>query len=140
MMKAQRNRLPGTDLDDLPEDYVEQMKSLQRFEEEEEETGKRTVGYIATGPFDYAMAEVFDMVATELWWMRQQVESYFRKETSTLDEHLSTFERSDLDNPEATEYRGGPPEPELQPDEARTSGHRTTRTGRVTRLTLPRPG
>ena len=118
MMKAQRNRLPGNDLDDLPESYAEQMKSLQRFEEEEEETGKRTVGYIATGPFDYAMAEVFDMVATELWWMRQQVESYFRKQTSTLDEHLSTFERSDLDNPESTDYRSGPPEPELTEEEA----------------------
>lgn len=112
MTKAQKNRLPGTELDDLPDGYADQMKSPQRFEEEDEETGKRKVGYISTGPDDYAMAETFDMVATELWWMRQGLESYFRQQTTTLDDHLK-IERSDVNDPESVEYRAGPDEPQL---------------------------
>lgn len=117
MMKGQRNLLPGLDLDDLPDDYADQMKSLQRFEEEDEETGKRTVGYIPTGPFDYAMAEGFDMIATELWWGRTQVDSYFRKQTSVLDDHLSTYKRSDVNDPDSSTYRPGPQEPPIYPTE-----------------------
>jgi Phage terminase large subunit (GpA) len=117
MMKAQKNRLPYTELDELPEGYAEQMKSPQRFEEEDEETGKRVVGYISTGPDDYAMAETFDMIATELWWARQQVTSYFREQTSTLDDHIGSDWRSDLTDEAEPDYRPGPPDLAMQEDE-----------------------
>jgi hypothetical protein len=117
MIRAQNNHLAVN----LPENYRNEMKSPQRLTEEDEDTGEVTTEYVSTGPDHFAMAEVFDMIATELWWMRTQVESYFRKQTTTLDEHLQTFERSDLDRPENIEYRGGPedaPEPPgVEPDE-----------------------
>ena len=104
MVREQKNHLPVT----LPEGYVEQMCAPQRFEEEDEETGEVDVGYLSTGPDDYAMAEVYDMIATELWWMRQTVQGYFQKRTTTLEEHVP-FERSDLDTyGEDSEFSLGP--------------------------------
>jgi hypothetical protein len=49
-----------------PPGYVEHLTSLKRRTEEDSETGKIKRYYVKTGPDDYAHAEVYDLVATEL--------------------------------------------------------------------------
>lgn len=109
MIREQNNHLPAT----LPENYVEQMMAPQRFEEEDEETGEIDIGYISAGPDDYAMAEVFDMIATELWWIRVGVASQFQQRTTTLDEELGPdYQRSRVneydDSEDENTYGPGP--------------------------------
>jgi hypothetical protein len=104
MVRSQRNLLPL----DLPDGYVEHMQSNVRFVEKDD-LGKVSVGYqTKAGADDYAQAEVYDMVATEIWWMRQGIEAIEREVYKPLDDMLE-FERSDLGNYEAdTRYEPGP--------------------------------
>lgn len=89
-IRSQRNLLPW----DLPEGYVDQLLSMVRRVEKDEED-RVSVTYRATGPFDYLMAEGYDMVATELWGLRQQLAEAARDVFTAADELLE-FERSDL--------------------------------------------
>ena len=52
---------------DWPEDYVSHMRAASRFHEVDE-VGSETVGYKKLGPDDYLLAEVYDLMGTELWW------------------------------------------------------------------------
>lgn len=91
MIRSQHNHLPA----DLPEHYVEHLQSLVR-RTEEDDLGKRSVRYVRMGSADdYAHAEVYDLVATELWWYRQGVEEAQRAVYQPL-ENLMEFERSNL--------------------------------------------
>lgn len=103
LVRMQRNLIPL----DYPEEYVEHMQAPVRFVERDE-LDKVVVAYRATGPDDYFQAEVYDVVATEVFWARQLVDDAQREQISTLDDHLE-WERSDLGNLEAeVPYHAGP--------------------------------
>lgn len=68
LVRQQKNLLPI----DRPEDYDDHLKALVLDTEEDEETGKLTQEWKATGPFDYAMAEVYDVVATHMWYVLRE--------------------------------------------------------------------
>jgi hypothetical protein len=103
LVRSHRNLLPL----DLPEFYVEQMQAPVRYVEKDE-MDKVTVGYRSTGSDDYFMAELYDLVATELFCYRVYVELASFEEITTLDDHLD-FERSRLLDPDAP-YHPGPPD------------------------------
>jgi hypothetical protein len=103
MIRSQRNHLPL----DLPDDYVSNLQTLNRVVEEDE-LGKKTVVYKRMGPADdYAHAEVYDLVATEVWWLRQGLDELQREEFKPLEEMLE-FQRSDIgDYDRDIEYNPG---------------------------------
>lgn len=102
VIRQQRNLLPL----DLPDDYVDHMLAPVRFLEEDE-LGKIVVGYRSTGPDDFFMAELYDLVALEAWWIRQAVVDASRQEIVPLDS-LMEFQRSAVDDPDEMTYRPGP--------------------------------
>lgn len=102
MVRAQQNRLPL----DWPDDYAAHMKALQRVVEKND-AGQVIVKYISTGPDDFAFAEAYDVVATELWFYRQAVDDAGRQRFTRLEDKIE-FERSqlsDYDHDDA--YHGG---------------------------------
>lgn len=109
-IRRQENLLPL----DLPEGYLKQLQNLQRHVEEDPETGKKVVSYRATGPDDYAQCEAYDVVATEAWWYRQNIEESEREVFTPLEEMLE-FERSGLGEEPSLddEYSPGPEEPDF---------------------------
>jgi hypothetical protein len=109
-MREQRNWLPLN----LPWDYAQQMTSLVRHVTVDD-TDKVVVSYKATGPHDYAQAEVYDMVAGELWTFRQAVDAEMQSELRPLEDMLE-FERSALSD-EDVGYSPGPSLHEGFPDE-----------------------
>lgn len=112
MIRQQKNLLPL----DLPEHYVEQMQSLVRVSEQDE-LGKRVVAYRRMGPADdYAHCETYDVVATELWWLRQGVEELERESYKSLDNMLE-FQRSALALPEDDDFYDPAFQFEPRPDE-----------------------
>lgn len=100
-IREQRNLLPM----DLPEGYAEQMRALVRHATVDE-NDKVVVGYKKTAADDYAQAEVYDLVATELWHYRQDVDAQLQTELRPLEDMLE-FSRSALSDPEA-DYSPGP--------------------------------
>jgi hypothetical protein len=100
-MREQRNHLPI----DLPEGYAQQMTTLVRHVTVDE-SDKVVVSYKATGPHDYAQAEVYDLIAGELWTFRQAVDAEMQSELRPLDDMLE-FERSALSD-ESVGYSPGP--------------------------------
>jgi hypothetical protein len=91
-VRQQRRLLPG----DPPPDYVEHLQALTRVQEEDEH-GRMKVEYVHGGqPFDYAMAEVYDLVAKEVYLWRQGAEAAIEGTTHRFDE-LYDFEAEDLD-------------------------------------------
>jgi hypothetical protein len=106
MIRQQRNLLPL----DLPDDYIDHLQALVRSAEQDP-LGNQHVTYHATGPDDYAQAEVYDLLAGELWQLQQNVDDASRETFVALDE-LVEFPRSrlsDLDDP----YVPGPREPDF---------------------------
>jgi Phage terminase large subunit (GpA) len=103
-IRRQHNLLPA----DLPENYSDNLMAAIRFAEEDE-LGKMVVGYRKTGPDDYLHAEVYDLIATEAWYIRQRVEDSQREVLQPLDD-LMEFQRSALDDSGDLEYRAGPEE------------------------------
>jgi hypothetical protein len=118
-IRGQQNLLPAN----APEGYKEALQAPNRIVLRDEDTGggigaagKRTVNppkgarvfYRSSGPDDYAMAEVFDVMATELWWRRKLVDEAERPTFSTIDDELD-FERSALSEyaPVEDYYAGG---------------------------------
>jgi ribosomal protein S27AE len=105
-IRAQRNLLPW----DLPDEYADHLRALVRTVENDP-VGSPRVSYRATGPDDFAQAEVYDVVATDLWRYQQLVADYTRETFTTLDEHLD-FERSNLSSyDDDMRYSPGPDEP-----------------------------
>jgi hypothetical protein len=99
-IRSQREYLPQ----DLPEAFVSQMCSNVRSVEQDE-VGKVKVLYRADGPDDYMQALCYSIVASECWWIRQQVG---REEITALDEMEELgFQRSTLNNTESAEYSPG---------------------------------
>ena len=107
LVRQGRNLLPL----DWPEDYVSHMRAASRFHEVDE-VGRRTVGYKKLGPDDYLLAELYDLMGTELWWGLESKRAMGGGELSELDEHLE-FERSGVNDPETPDwYAAGPEETE----------------------------
>lgn len=103
LVRSQRNQLPL----DWPDDYPAQMKAAQRIAEEDA-VGRKVVRYVLRGDADYLMAEVYDLVATELWHVRQAVIERTTPGFTSLDEHLE-FERASLADYDAEQgYAEGP--------------------------------
>jgi Phage terminase large subunit gpA, ATPase domain len=103
VMREQRNWLPV----DLPEGYGGQMRALVRHATIDD-VDKVVVGYKKTGPDDYAQAEVYDLVASEMWLYRQAVVAGAqRTEVVPLEDHLE-FERSQVGDPSSMGYHAGP--------------------------------
>jgi hypothetical protein len=100
-IRAQQNLLPVN----APEGYKEGLQAPNRLTVTDETgiVGKKAqqtpkglrVFYRSSGPDDYAMCEVFDVCATELWWRRQLVDEAERETFGVLDDELE-FERSHL--------------------------------------------
>lgn len=102
-IREQRNLLPL----DLPEGYAAQMQAPVRFMEKDD-LGKVVVAYRSSGADDYAMCEVFDMVAGEVWLYRQQLDALTEGEIVALEDRLE-FQRSHLGNPDVdVPYSPGP--------------------------------
>ena len=102
MIRQARNELPQN----LPENYVAEMQANVRLVEKDE-VGKVNVVYRTTGADDYLHAEVYDLVATEVWYATRMAEEHSREVFQPLDD-LMEFQRSDLADPEAMDYREGP--------------------------------
>jgi hypothetical protein len=104
-IRAQQNMLPSNP----PDDYKEHLQAPNRVVATDNAThvrigrgGKQDnppratrVFYRSAGPDDYAMAEVFDVVATELYWRRVLLDDAEREVFSVLDDEVD-FERSHL--------------------------------------------
>lgn len=102
MVRAQNNLLPKY----LPDNYVSEMMAPVRKIEKDQETGKVTVTYVSTGPDDMMFAEAYDLVATEVWYLRQGVEALQRDSLQPLEEMME-FKRSGLGDPDEVDYSEG---------------------------------
>lgn len=102
MIRSQRNMLPP----ELPKGYVEQMMAPVRVAEKDEQ-GRKKVKYESPEADDYAHAEVYDLIAGEMWRYRTEVDYNSDEYYSKLEEHLE-FERSVLHSPDDNVYVGGP--------------------------------
>jgi len=89
-IRLQLNQLP----EDLPDGYVKQLQSLVRVAEKDE-VGRTSVSYRSTGEDDYAHAEVYDLVASELWRFRTASDHLMSEKFTPLDEMME-FQRADL--------------------------------------------
>jgi len=105
-IRAGRNLLPWN----LPDEYIDHMQALIRKVERNPE-GSPRVTYTATGADDFAQAEVYDVLATELWWFDRGIEERTRETFTTLDDHLD-FPRSNLGDYGDMTYSPGPAEPD----------------------------
>jgi hypothetical protein len=91
LVRRQMNYLPQ----DLPEHYVNHMTANIRRVLVHPVTMESEVEWHPTRADDYAMAEVFDMVACELYWAREKVLSQSGERLTPLDE-MVRFRRSDV--------------------------------------------
>jgi hypothetical protein len=100
-VRRQRNQLPG----DPPPGYVQQLGNLIRLVERGDD-GRVVVKYVSVGPDDFAFAEMYDLVAAELWRMRLAVNELQREVVTDISDHME-FERSAIHD-EGISYREGP--------------------------------
>lgn len=100
--RQQHNLLPA----DLPHGYVDALQAPVRVVQEDE-LGRKTVSYRSMGQDDWFHAEVYDLIASEMFLWRSTVEHARKEELSTLDDHLE-FQRSGLGDYQAeSEYEPG---------------------------------
>lgn len=101
-VRRQRNQLPP----DPPPGYVQHLGNLIRLVEKSDD-GRVAVRYVSTGADDFAFAEMYDLVAGELWRMRLAVADLRREVVTDISHHME-FERTAIHEEELT-YREGPP-------------------------------
>ena len=101
-IRNQSNHLPQN----LHDDYAKHLMSNVRVVETDD-VGRTTVQYRKVGGADdYAHAEVYDLLATELWyWERLETEAQ-EEHFEQLDERLD-FERATLGSAGAEDYDPG---------------------------------
>lgn len=103
IVREQRNHLPQ----DLPEGYSSQMKALVRHTTIDD-NDRVVVGYKSTGATDYAQAETYDVVATDLLQYRLDVGTAAEGEPELRPmEDALEFRRSALSDP-TVGYSPGP--------------------------------
>lgn len=117
LIRTQRNELPEA----FPPDWVKQMRTPIRQVIVDEEDGSKKVVYATrNAPFDYAMAEAFDVMAGEMYILQQAFEQLSSEEFAQLDQTLD-FVRSglaELEHGGANEYFEGPQfDPTIYSDE-----------------------
>jgi hypothetical protein len=95
-------------LEMLPADYPAHLGAAVR-RNVELAGGQVRADYVAIGPDDYLHAEVYDLVATEIWWLRQAIAEAQRDELVPLDELLE-FCRSTVNDYGNISYHPGPDE------------------------------
>lgn len=110
LIRSQKNLLPIV----VPDGYVQQVTAPVR-RVEADELGRARTWWEAIRPDDYAQAEVYDMVATEMWWIRQQVLESQELVTRQLDDAID-YERSAVDDFDNVDYHPGPEYGGLGPD------------------------
>jgi hypothetical protein len=103
MVRRQRNLLPAV----LPEGYLSHMTSnIRKVTRTEDDVVK--VVWVATRPDDYFQAEVYDLLATELFYRRVLLDDAERDVLTPLDDMLA-FKRSEIaDYDEAEPWQPGP--------------------------------
>jgi hypothetical protein len=103
MVRRQKNLLPMN----LPEGYVAHMTAnIRRIERTELDEVK--VRWVATRPDDYFQSEVYDLLATELFYRRVMIDEASRDVLQPLDD-IIPFDRSNIDKYEGDdEWRPGP--------------------------------
>jgi hypothetical protein len=79
-VRRQRNQLPP----DPPPGYVQHLGNLIRLVEKSDD-GRVAVRYVSTGADDFAFAEMYDLVAGELWRMRLAVADLRREVVTDID-------------------------------------------------------
>jgi hypothetical protein len=105
LVRRQMNYLPQ----DLPEHYVNHMTANIRRVLVHPDTMESKIEWHPTRADDYAMAEVFDMVACELYWAREKVLAQSGERLTPLDEMVE-FRRSSVSDLDDQEWRPGPGE------------------------------
>jgi hypothetical protein len=102
--------VPGDSGATTRDGFFSQMRAAVRVVEENDK-GQRVARYEKIGPFDdYVHANVYDDIAADTFAVMSGVEELVGGDDySTLDEHMQ-FERSDVADPDAMEYRAGPDE------------------------------
>jgi hypothetical protein len=88
--RQQNNLLPL----DLPHGYIDALQAPVRHVEEDQ-LGRKTVSYRSMGQDDFFHAEVYDLIASEVFIHRQITDELQRTTLSSLDDHLE-FQRSGL--------------------------------------------
>jgi hypothetical protein len=102
LIRAQKNALPL----DLPHGYVEAMQAPVRVVVRDD-LGRNSVTYRSAGADDYFMAEAYDVVASEMWLYRTELDRVKSSSFRQLDDMLE-FERSHLGDYDGDpEYRPG---------------------------------
>lgn len=103
-IRQQRN-LP---LADPPQNYVAQLRAPKR-KVVISQTGKVSRVYVSTGTVgdDYAHAEVYDLVATELWRMMRGIVAARADDGRHVPDEELGFRRVKLAEGDASEWRGG---------------------------------
>jgi hypothetical protein len=106
LMRKQHNLLPAI----LPDGYVAQMTSnVRRVKLLDEATGKIRVQWESTRADDYAHAEVYDVVAAELYWRRMGLDEARQELLQPIDNLLGDeYRRATVNDLDDTEYRPGP--------------------------------
>lgn len=104
MVRRQHNYLPAV----LPAGYVAEMTAMvRRVKVLDETTGKVRVIWESTRKDDFAHAEVYDLVAAELYWRRLGIEAQLREQFQPLDQ-LMPFQRTTVNDLSDRDYRPGP--------------------------------
>jgi hypothetical protein len=105
LFRWQRNLLPRRQ--PLPQDYEEQLRAPVRRRVQRKD-GQWTHRYESTGGDHWAMAELFDVVATEVWRLRLM--------SGVLSEHMRQQEVQPPEpTPDFSEWEGKPWEQEYRP-------------------------
>jgi len=106
LVRRQHNLLPAV----LPDGYVAEMTAnVRRVKVLDETTGKIRVVWEATRKDDYKHAEVYDLVATELYWRRMGIDEMTRETFQQLDQ-LMPFQRATVNDLDDQDWQPGPDE------------------------------
>lgn len=106
LVRKQHNLLPAV----LPDGYVAQMTAnVRRVKVLDENTGRIRVQWESTRADDYAHAEVYDVIAAELYWRRVRVDELTRPFEQPIDQLLGEdYHRATVNRLDDYEYRPGP--------------------------------
>jgi phage terminase large subunit GpA len=96
-------------LEALPDEFPRHLQALVRVvEEHPDETGRKQVFYRSIGPDDFALADVYNVMAAELWFRQAGIEAVqFEAEHPQPHDDAIEYTRARLAEGDADEYREG---------------------------------
>lgn len=109
LIRLQRNLLPRSERHPLPEDYADQLRAPIRKKVQKPD-GTYVFRYESSGADDWAFAELFDVVATEVWrlrWMEQVVLGEGQQETEQVPDQPTANFNDWEGRPWEEDYRPG---------------------------------